>query len=1054
MYNHKLNFHINGGRSDAFEAAFRLKPKIVKTLDFSVEPMRQLREQILDLFLIGRLFVHPQDFGQLGGGYDPGRARRRGMAMAEKILRLEVNQSQHHFNGQPLFQAWESLNEVLPESATDDYHKLYDEYQVAFLETMRANGFEAIGQNFGTGNGTAEQWLTLYPGTLESYKYLGFHEYDWPTMSRLHEQGLREGNGGRWLCLRYRRIMEGGIRQQYGDQHICIITECGMTQGVWGGSAQDIGPWASQNTVAGNNTATPIPVDDYWNSLLWYNNQLMQDDYVLGACLFVTGASGGWDTFEHLGPIMERLAAFQQVISGPDPKPPPQMENQMIGLNIDIGNLRGNPTISELHETLKTQTVRYTYRDGSSGNTPDGNQLNLYRQKISALAEVGVSSLLILTNESLPGNPASSASDGEWDSYIARLAGRAKQLAEAFKQWKPAFQIWNEPDYLEPHPGYDPTLRPTVFAKMLRACYQAIKAADVNLVVVTGGLNSGQPSWLQQVITTVGNLYADAVAIHPYGQRPEPNWPDSSWGFGYIGDLIGAYQQVTSTPLWITEIGVNTGGAVTSLTGNQRRHLLLPPPSSASQEEADSEGSLAEDSLVETASNQLQGDYLSRFYTIMIQRYANVVQRVYWFCYADGMVPPFGLLDINGTPKPAYTAFRNLARPTEPDRIYAAQFMNATNLESMLFGQLRTISISLKNSGNWSWPISGNNPVKVGYRWLTLDGRDVPTELWSAIRTALPSSVTPGATITINADVVAPRALGPLNLQLDLVEEGVTWFSDKGIAPLNLPIDVRTNSLNPTMTLTASHNNVTSGYDNLINTIDGQVTTRWSTIAVQTPGMWFQVDLGALKTISQITLDNANSPDDYPRGYLVRLSTDGNTWSTVASQPNNSTPVTISFTPTETRYIRIEQTGRSDRYWWSIHELSITSQLTPTARASHNSLSSGRDNLTYLFDNNPYTRWSSRTYQRPGIWLELDLQETKSVSGLTLESAYSPEEYPRGYRIQLSTNGRQWTTVAENNNNTAEVDITFSPQTARYLRIEQTGTSTRWWWAVHGVVVR
>jgi hypothetical protein len=114
--------------------------------------------------------------------------------------------------------------------------------------------------------------------------------------------------------------MNNGIRQQFGDKHTVIITECGMTQGVWGGASLDIGPWAKECTVPGDIpggvVATPITVDDYWNSLLWYNSEIMKDDYVMGACLFVTGAAGKpeWETFEHLGPIMDRLGAFQQVL--------------------------------------------------------------------------------------------------------------------------------------------------------------------------------------------------------------------------------------------------------------------------------------------------------------------------------------------------------------------------------------------------------------------------------------------------------------------------------------------------------------------------------------------------------------------------------------------------------------------------------------------------------------------------------------------------------------------------------------------------------------------
>jgi hypothetical protein len=334
FYNHKFGFHITGPRQDAFEAVFRLRPKVVKTLDFSVEVMKRIRQEIPDVFLIGRLFVHPQDFGQLSGGTAE-VARQRGIEMAERILREEVNQDRHQINGRPVFHAWESLNEVFPEWSDENTHKLYDEYQVAFGQKMLAAGFEPVAFNFGQGNGSGPQWLKLYAGTLETYKFLGFHEYDWPTMDRLHQLGLNgpvelhnrvpggegRGNDGMWRCLRYRRVMNNGIRQQFGDKHVVVITECGMTQGVWGGPSLDIGPWAKECTVPraipGGVVATPIPVDDYWNSLRWYNSELMKDDFVMGACLFVTGAAGKpeWDTFEHLGPIMDRLAAFQQTAS-------------------------------------------------------------------------------------------------------------------------------------------------------------------------------------------------------------------------------------------------------------------------------------------------------------------------------------------------------------------------------------------------------------------------------------------------------------------------------------------------------------------------------------------------------------------------------------------------------------------------------------------------------------------------------------------------------------------------------------------------------------------
>jgi hypothetical protein len=246
---------------------------------------------------------------------------------------------------------------------------------------------------------------------------------------------------------------------------------------------------------------------------------------------------------------------------------------------------------------------------------------------------------------------------------------------------------------------------------------------------------------------------------------------------------------------------------------------------------------------------------------------------------------------------------------------------------------------------------------------------------------------------------------------------------------------------------------VQQGYDNLNHALDNNPHTRWSTAHPQRPGMWFQIDLGQSQTISQIQLDNANSPLDYPRGYIVKVSQNGQNWETIAGNPNNDKPVNVVFTPRVTRFIRIEQTGQSDRWWWSIHRIQISQEIRVSGRASHNNVFDGADNVLQALDGNPQTRWSARTPQRPGQWFEVDLNSTRPLRRLMVDNNHSPNDYPRGYVVSLSPDQRNWSEVARNPRNTAPLDLSFPSQSARFIRIEQTGRDDFWWWSIHRIGV-
>ena len=90
------------------------------------------------------------------------------------------------------------------------------------------------------------------------------------------------------------------------------------------------------------------------------------------------------------------------------------------------------------------------------------------------------------------------------------------------------------------------------------------------------------------------------------------------------------------------------------------------------------------------------------------------------------------------------------------------------------------------------------------------------------------------------------------------------------------------------------------------------------------PGMWFAIDLPTVREVSGLQLETLASPMDYPDGYEVRVSTDGQTWSDPVAKGRGPGPMTeIYFKTVKARHIKITQTGRRPGKFWSIHELQV-----------------------------------------------------------------------------------------------------------------------------------
>jgi hypothetical protein len=77
--------------------------------------------------------------------------------------------------------------------------------------------------------------------------------------------------------------------------------------------------------------------------------------------------------------------------------------------------------------------------------------------------------------------------------------------------------------------------------------------------------------------------------------------------------------------------------------------------------------------------------------------------------------------------------------------------------------------------------------VNLSYHWI--GPRGVPAA-FDGLRTPLRRAILPGDTLRMSMVVRAPSVAGRYELQIDLVEEGVTWFSRAGTPPFRASVRV------------------------------------------------------------------------------------------------------------------------------------------------------------------------------------------------------------------------------------------------------------------------
>lgn len=113
---------------------------------------------------------------------------------------------------------------------------------------------------------------------------------------------------------------------------------------------------------------------------------------------------------------------------------------------------------------------------------------------------------------------------------------------------------------------------------------------------------------------------------------------------------------------------------------------------------------------------------------------------------------------------------------------------------TMKAGSTVAVGIVVKNTSDQTWREFGSTQkgklaVRLGYRWWDSGGKAVVVD-YTPVRGELGRPLAPGKSAAMAVAVIAPPAPGTYVLQLDLVEELVAWFQDRGAPQVKVPVTV------------------------------------------------------------------------------------------------------------------------------------------------------------------------------------------------------------------------------------------------------------------------
>jgi len=126
-----------------------------------------------------------------------------------------------------------------------------------------------------------------------------------------------------------------------------------------------------------------------------------------------------------------------------------------------------------------------------------------------------------------------------------------------------------------------------------------------------------------------------------------------------------------------------------------------------------------------------------------------------------------------------------------PDSAFRADISVVNPVTVLRTGQLADFMILVKNNSDTVWfareRSGGPLQVSAGNHWLDQNGAVVVSDDG---RAALLQDLHPSEQVTLKLTVNAPERPGRYILEVDMLQEGVSWFGLRGSPTLKIPVEV------------------------------------------------------------------------------------------------------------------------------------------------------------------------------------------------------------------------------------------------------------------------